>query len=160
MVRGVGGWCIVGAGSALPCAGSWAGGGIWVASWRLGCRWWVPAWVSMGGGHGGAVGHCRGCGGIGTGAGGEAWGMMGVGGIGAGVHAWGGSGGACGAASGVRARGRGRVGVGQGLGEDSPCGLGARWSLVVFTQKLSCVCAMLFVLSQIGNFLGTIKHAY
>lgn len=55
--------------------------------------------------------------------------------------------------------GGGRVGVGQGLGEDSPCGLRARWSLAVFTQKLSCVCAMLFVLSQIGNFLGTIKHA-
>lgn len=51
-------------------------------------------------GHGGAVGHCRGCGGIGTGAGGGAWGMMGVGGVGAGVHAWGGSGGACGAARG------------------------------------------------------------
>lgn len=69
--------------------------------------------------------------------------MMGVGGIGAGVHA----------------RGRGRVGVGQGLGEDSPCGLGARWSLAVFALKLPHVLVVTLVLSQIGNFLGTIKHA-
>ena len=84
---------------------------------------------------------------------------MGVDGVGHGVRlrmvgrVWG-------AAAGVRARGRGCVGAGQGLGEDSPCGLRARWSLAVFTQTLSSVPFVLFVLSQIGNLLGTIKHAY
>ena len=65
-----------------------------------------------------------------------------------------------GAAAWVRARGRGREGVGQGLGEDSPCGLRALKSLAVFTLKLPQVPIVSFVLSQIGNFQGTIKHAY
>lgn len=86
-------------------AASWRHLGGWgaVGGCRPGCRWGVDG-LSMGAGIGvrlGIVGRVLGCGGIGTGAGGEAWGMMGVGGIGAGVHAWGGAGGC----AGVRSRG-------------------------------------------------------
>ena len=79
-----------------------------------GCRWWVPAWLSMGSGMGVRLRMV-----------GRVWG----------------------AAAGAGARGRVRVGVGQGLGEDSPCGLRARWSLAVFTQTLSSVPIISFVLS-------------
>lgn len=76
---------------------------------------------------------------------------MGVDGVGHGVRlrmvgrVWG-------AAAGVRARGGGAWGSGQGLGEDSPCGLRARWSQAVFTQTLPSIPFVSFVLSQIGNF--------